>query len=158
MASGAVSRAWLGLLAVLLTLAVGGCTSTPQASAERDAQAKAFFTHPGASAIYVYRSTFNHLDADSVLYLNGRLIGATLPGGFFRIDAVPGRQVLHGVGIDNGELVLHTRPGTLYFVSLTVLAGHSHFEVVGEPRGREQVVACCALLENWAPGQRPLLR
>jgi hypothetical protein len=70
---------------------------------------------------------------------------------------VPGRHVLHGTGIDNGKLALHTRPSELYFVSLNVLGGHSHFELVPDARGRGEVVACCVRLENWAPGQRPFL-
>jgi hypothetical protein len=144
------------LSALLLALTLAGCTSTPQASPARDAQAKQFVTHPGSSTLYVYRSPFNHHEADSVLYVNGRLIGSTLPGGFFRIDLVPGRQVLHGTGMDNGRLILETRPGQLYFIALSVFGGHSHFEPVVEAAGRARIVACCALLENWVPGQRPL--
>jgi hypothetical protein len=146
------------LVAVSAVLLIGACASTPQAPRERDAQAKQFLTHPASSTIYVYRSEFNHVEQDSVLYMNGRLIGNTLPGAYFRIDAVPGRQVLHGIGIDNGEIVLDTRPGRVYFVSLNVFAGHSRFEVINDQVGREQVAACCALYENWAPWQRPLLR
>ena len=145
-------------VALVIGFAVTACTSTPQASPEQDAAAKAFETHPDASTIYVYRSPFNYYDADSVLYINGRLLGSTLPGAYFRIDAVPARHVLHGNGIDIGKITLETRPGEIYFVSLEVIAGHSHFELVPGRIGQERVRACCALLENWAPGQRPLLR
>ena len=144
--------------ALCLTLLVASCTSTPEAPPQRDALAKQFMTHPSASTIYVYRSGFNHFDYDSVLYLNGRLIGSTVPGTFFRVDTVPGRNVLHGSGIDVGQIALDTRPGELYFVSVDVLGGHSHFHVVPEEVGRKQVAACCVLLENWAPGQRPFIR
>src|SRR5689334_17623279 len=149
-------RALLAMLAGVLTLAA--CTSTPEAPLERDARAKEFDTHPGASTIYVYRSQFNNLDFDSVLYLNGRLIGSTLPGTYFRIDATPGHNVLHGTGIDIGQIALDTRPGALYFVSLEVLGGHSHFEVVPDDLAKQRIVSCCVLLENWAPGQRPFIR
>jgi hypothetical protein len=144
------------VLCVLLVLAA--CASTPQASLERDASAKEFVTHPGAATIYVYRSKFNDLDADSTLYVNGRVIGSTLPGAYFRLDLVPGRNVLHGNGIDLGQIDLDARPGQIYFVSLAVIGGHSRFELISDRVAREQVKACCALLENWAPGQRPLLR
>ena len=143
---------------LIVGLLVAACTSTPQASRQDDAAAKEFVTHPSASTIYVYRSPFNHYDADSVLYINGRLVGQTLPGAYFRIDAVPAQNVLHGTGIDIGQITIDTRPGEIYFVSLDVLAGHSRFQLVSDRIGQERVRACCALLENWAPGQRPLLR
>jgi hypothetical protein len=154
-AIGPIARVTLIAAAALV---VSACASTPQATPQRDADAKEFRTHPNASTIYVYRSPFNNYEADSVLFIDGRVIGATLPGAYFRIDAVPGRHVLHGTGIDIGQLTLDTRPGEIYFVSHDVLAGHSRFQLVPDRVGQERVRACCALLENWAPGQRPLLR
>ena len=147
---------WGALAAAVLLVA--GCTSTPEASPQQDALAKEFLTHPNAATIYVYRSEFNHFDTDSVLFLNGRLIGSTLPGAYFRIDTNPGRHVLHGTGIDMGQVTLETRAGEIYFVSLEVIASHSNFRVVPDHVGRQRVRACCALLENWAPGQRPFVR
>jgi hypothetical protein len=144
----------LALAGVLLS----GCASTPEASRDRDALAKQFLTHPSAATIYVYRSPFNHLDADTVLYVDGRIIGATRPGAYFRLDVNPGRHVLHGNGIDLGEFELQTRPGLVYFVSHTVNGGHSQYRLVPDRVGQQDVVACCALLENWWPGQRPFIR
>ena len=46
--------------------------------------------------------------------MDGRLIGATLPGTFFRINAVPGHHVLHGTGVDVGSIALDTMAGELY--------------------------------------------
>jgi hypothetical protein len=145
-------------LTTLLVALLSACSWTPHASPDRDAAAKTFVTHPDASSIYVYRSPFNYYDTDSVLYLNGRLVGSTSPGAYFRIDAVPGHHVLHGNGIDIGHIALDTRAGGIYIVALDVLAGHSHFRVVPEAIGEERIRACCALLEGGAPGQRPLLR
>lgn len=139
-------------------LFAAGCTSTPQASRERDAEAKAFHTHPNAGTVYVYRSEHDRLQDLSVLYIDGRLIGETLPGAYFRVDTMPGRHVLHGVGIDTGRLTLETRTSELYFVELRVIEGQSHFRAVPERVGRERVAKCCALLESWTPGQRPLLK
>lgn len=39
-------------------LALGGCASTPEATSERDAEAKRFIVHPTASTLYVYRDDF----------------------------------------------------------------------------------------------------
>ena len=141
-------------------LGIVACTSVPEASEARDAEAKQFHTHPNSATIYVYRPDFVRGPdlADSVLWMDSRLIGSTLPRTFFRIDARPGKPVLHGDGRDNGRLALDTKPGELYFVSLNVIDGISHFERVAPDTGKRDILRCCGMMENWAPGQRPLLR
>jgi len=145
---------------VFSLLLCAGCASTPQASAERDAEAKQFASSPGSSTLYVYRTDFGNADADSdsVLWIDGRLIGATLPRAYFRVNVDPGPHTLNGAGHDVGKVVLETRPGEIYFVSLSVSAGHSVFRLESAESARNALIACCVLLENWAPGQRPLLR
>ena len=145
-------------LTCVMAFLVAACASTPQASRERDAGAKEFRTHPNAATIYVYRLRFDRLEDLSVVFMDDRIIGETLPGAYFRIDATPGKHLLHGVAADAGKIVLDTRPGQLYFVELTVIEERSHFRLVSEAEGRKRIVQCCALLENWAPGQRPLLK
>ena len=145
------------VLAVLIIWVVtAGCASTPQASRERDIQAKTFATHPGNATLYVYR-TDTHID-DSVLWIDDRLIGATLPLTYFRVYLDPGKHVLTGMGYDNGRLTVEVRPDAVYFVWLKVSAGQSWFQQVPEAVGRQVLAKCCSLLENWGPGQRPLLR
>ena len=146
-------------LAAALVAAVlaAACAYTPRASSQQDTLAKEFITHPDAATIYVYRSQFNQYDTDTVLYLDGRVIGATQPGSYFRLDTTAGDHTLHGTGNDSGEFMLRTRAGQLYFVSLDVIGGHSTFRLVPEEVGRERVRSCCALLENLAP-PRPFLQ
>src|SRR4249920_3046482 len=94
-----------------LILALAGCASTPQAMADRDAEAKQFMARPDAATIYVYRDDFTVDDPDmqdSTLYVDGRLIGATLPKTFFRFDVRAGEHLLHGYGYDQGTLKLET--------------------------------------------------
>src|SRR5688572_6326275 len=124
-------RIWTGLL-FAATLLAAGCASTPQASPQRDAEAKAFSTHPDSGTIYVYRSEHDRLEDDTVLYIDGRIVGQTLPGAYFRVDTVPGRHVLHGIGVDTGKIIVNTRPGQLYFVELNVIEGQSHFRLMPE--------------------------
>ena len=155
--------AWLCRLlhAALLTGALAGCVSVPQASPQRDAAAREFNTHPGSATVYVFRNDSMgdpSADDDSALYIDDRLIGGTLPGTFFRIDVRPGDHVLHGVGYDQGRLAISTRSGEAYFVALNVVSGTSLFSQVTPEAGKREIGRCCALLENWAPGQRPLLR
>ena len=150
-----------GVIALaLFMLVAAGCASTPQATVERDQDAKTFPSHPATSAIYVYRTGNYHGNGsdDSTLWVDNRLIGATLPNTYFVIHVDPGKHVLTGLAADNGRLTLETRPGELVFVALRVINGQSHFQRVSPEVGQESVLNCCALLENWAPGQRPLLR
>ena len=153
-------RARLALLVAMIALA--GCASTPQASRERDAEAKRFLPRPDAAVIYVYRDDFPTIGGessnDSVLYVNDRLIGATLPMIFFRFDVRAGEHLLRGVARDQGRLTLNTRDGELYFVSLQVVGGRSVFRLVDAETGMRDILRCCSLMENWEPGQRPLLR
>jgi hypothetical protein len=145
-------------LALPLTLIAVGCASTPQASRERDADAKQFSTHPGSATLYVYRPDSDGLDSDTVLWIDGKLIGATLPKAYFRVNLSPGKHTLNGMGHDNGTLSIETRPGELTFVAIRVAAGQTYFWQVPPEIGRKAIDRCCALLETWAPGQRPLLR
>jgi hypothetical protein len=146
------------LLVAMLQLQLAACASTPQAGPERDAEAKEFYAHPATAALFVYRPDASSLDEDTVLYIDHRLIGATLPRTFFRIDVRPGKHRLHGIGPDSGGIEVEVRPGQAYFVSLKVFGGNSYFAVEDSTAGRQDLLSCCALLENWSPGQRPLLR
>src|SRR3970040_1866302 len=143
-------------LAVLI-LALAGCASTPQPTAERDAEAKQFIARPDAATIYVYRDDFASAEPgtdDTVLYVDGRLIGATLPRTFFRFDVRAGEHLLHGFAFDQGSLKVDTRSGELYFVSLQATGGTSRFTLVKPEAGKRDILRCCALLENWAAGRR----
>ena len=155
-------RIFSGLLAACTAaLALAGCTSTPEASSERDQEAKQFIPHPGTAAVYVYRTDFGTEDmmsSHSVLWVDNRLIGSTVPRTYFRMDLRPGRYVLHGDGPDTGRLAVDTKAGEIYFVSLNAQGGVSRFALVNPVAGRKEIERCCSLLENWAPGQRPLLR
>lgn len=147
-------------LIVCLVAALAGCASTPEASRERDAEAKQFEPRPGVAALYVFRNDFAGSGSreDSVLYVGGRLIGATLPGTYFRIDVRPGMHELHGYGYDAGSLKVRARAGEAHFVALNVIDNTSRFDPVAPATGRREIERCCVLMENWVPGQRPLLR
>jgi hypothetical protein len=130
----------------------------PHASRERNEEALQYITHPSAATIYVFRDepATEAMD-ESVLYVNGRLIGSTLAGTYFRLDLRPGRHRLHGFGYDPGELTLDMLSGEIYFVALNVAGLASHFALVGPEAAKRAIARCCVMLENWAPGQRPLL-
>lgn len=147
---------------ILIALALAGCTSTPEATRERDLEAKRFMASPDAAVLYVYRSEPGPVEpateTNTVLYVDGRLIGTTVPQTFFRIEVQPGGHLLHGAGPDPGTLKLDTRPGELYFVSMHTNGEMSQFSLVNPEAGKQDILRCCSMLENWAPGQRPFLR
>jgi len=152
-------RVVLTVFALALLVLFAGCASTPQASADRDAEAKQFGTHPDSSTIYVFRTDLgNHEGSDHVLWIDSRLVGSILPRTYFRVNVDAGKHTLNGMGVDNGRLALETRPGELYFVSMTVVGNNSQFRLVPAKAGKQAIAACCALLENWTAGQRPLIR
>lgn len=145
--------------AALAAAALGACVSVPQASPARDTEARQYITHPGYATLYVFRNDFtSHLREDSTLYIDDRPIGGTLPGTYFRVDLRPGTHVLHGYGYDQGKLELTAREGETVFVALDVANDTSHFRVVNADAAKREIDRCCVLMENWAPGQRPLLR
>jgi len=144
---------------VLAIFALAGCASTPQATPERDAEAKRFMPVAGEATIYLYRPDFPTYDQnDPAIYVDDRLIGAMLPGTFFRFPAGPGTHVIRSHGQDAGDLKIEARSGELHFVSLTVISGQSRYAPVSAEAGKREIVRCCALMENWAPDQRRLLR
>jgi hypothetical protein len=152
-------RAFHQWFLVALLLALGGCASTPQATPQRDAEAKQFITHPGFAGIYVFRPDFLTAEMDdSTLFVDDRLIGATLPGTFFRIDVQPGTHVVSSSAAGSTNLKVDTRPDQLYFVQLNVMSGGSTLALVDPETAKRTIRRCCALMENWAPQQRPLLR
>lgn len=150
---------WINVPGLLLVAALAaGCASTPEASREHDAAAKRFEANRDAATLYVYRDAHDRSEEDSVLYVDHRLIGATLPASYFRVYVRAGTHLLHGVGHDNGTFKLDTRAGEIYFISLWVRSGYSDFRLEDPSRAQRRISECCGLLENWAPGQRPLLR
>lgn len=152
----AICSALAATFLVALLTGLTGCASTPQASLERDDQAKQFGTAPAVATVYVFRPDAS--PDDSVLWLDGRLIGATLPRSYFRVHLDPGRHTLAGMAADNGRFMIDVRPGEVYFVQLTLSGQQSVFQSLPTETGRKAVINCCSLMENWAPGQRPLLR
>jgi len=152
-------RAFHGWWLATLLFALGGCASTPQASRGGDAEAKRFMSEPGFAALYVFRPDFpGGVMEDTVLHVDDRLIGQTLPGTFFRVDVQPGARVVRASAAGATEITIDTRPGELYFVQLNVSDAGSRLALVEPAKAQAIILKCCALMQNWAPGQRPLLQ
>jgi hypothetical protein len=152
-------RAFHGSWLAVLLLVLGGCASTPQATSARDAEAKRFIAQPGYAAIYVFRPDFpTRTIEDTILHVDDRIIGQTLPGAFFRVDVHPGVRVVRASAGTATEIKVNARPGELHFVQLNVTGAAPHLALVEPAKAQAAILKCCALMENWVPGQRPLLR
>jgi len=144
-------------LTLLLAL-LGGCASTPEAPPGSDADAKRFETAPNAAIIYLYRPRTPGGDAPSTIWVDGRLIGETLPTTFFRVAVRPGHNRISASGNDMGRLDIDTEADGVYFVEMQVLgetqgASTTIFRSVKPDIGKASVLHCCAMLETWRPGQ-----
>ena len=142
----------LALAAVFLA----ACASTPLASPDRDADAKRFETAPDAAIIYLYRIDTG--DGVSTVWVDGRLIGDTLPETYFRIAVRPGRNRVTASAGDAGNIAIETRMGEVYFIAMRV-QGEAHseaqtnFQSAAPETGKAAILRCCKLLEAWRPGQ-----
>jgi hypothetical protein len=146
------------VLTIALACALlGGCAATPEASRQDDAEAKRFDSAPGAAIVYLYRADAPGGRANTTLWLDGRLIGESLPYTYFRASVRPGKNLLSAFAGDPGRLEFETRGGEVYFVAISVRGddggGISDFRLVSPDVGRAQIVRCCTLLDAWKPGQ-----
>ena len=142
---------------LILALLIGGCAATPLASREKDADAKRFDPALRGAVIYLYRPDIR--GGFSTLWVNNRLLGETVSGTYFRVPVPPGRSVIAASGSDVGRIVIDTREDGVYFVEMRVHGDSESnsttiFRSVPEETGKQAIARCCALLENWRPGQQ----
>ena len=147
-------------LILILTAAcalLGGCAATPEASREDDARAKQFESAPSSAIVYLYRTDMPGNDTNTVLYLDGRLVGEILPQSYFRVSVRPGTNLLTTYASNNGRLEFKTQSGEVYFISVSVHGNEASFfsdiRSVPPETARAQILRCCSMLETWKPGQ-----
>jgi hypothetical protein len=143
---------------VLLLAFLGACASTPESSPQSDAEAKRFESAPRAAIIYLYRADTPGSSATSTIWLDGRIVGQTLPATYFRVPVRPGRNRISAYAGDQGQLEIETREGGIYFVSMRVAgtdetAPNTLFRSVALEVGKAEIMRCCTMLEGWRPGQ-----
>lgn len=143
---------------VLLLALLGACASTPQAPPQTDAEAKRFESAPRAAIIYLYRADTPGGSGTPTIWIDGRIVGQTLPATYFRVPVRPGRNRISAYAGDQGRLEIETRAGGIYFVSMRVAgtdetASNTLFREVALEAGKAEIVRCCTMLEAWRPGQ-----
>lgn len=142
---------------LVLSLALfSGCSSTPVASPQDDADAKRFNPPLRGATIYLYRGDLR--GGVSTIWIDDRLVGQTLPRTYFRVVVRPGRNRVGVAGNDMGRIVIDTKEEGVYFVEMQVLGetegDHTTiFRSVPPETGKKVITQCCALLDTWRPGQ-----
>ena len=154
------ARQWVctgGRYSLLLLLLLGaGCASTPEASREGDEEAKRFEPVTRDAVIYVYRPDRWTTSAATTLWADGRLVGESLPGTYFRVIVFPGRTLLHTSGPDTGRIEVTTRGNDVTYVEMVTNNEDSPqtiFRLVPAEPAQAAIRACCTRLEVWRPGQ-----
>jgi hypothetical protein len=156
------AKALRPIAAFVLSLALlAGCAATPEASRERDADAKLFASAPRAAIIYLYRADTPSTGGTATLWMDGRLIGQTVQATYFRVLARPGHNNISASGNDSGRIEIDTVEGGVYFIAMQVLgdaegSSRTVFRSVPPETGEAQIKRCCTLLETWQPGQNRL--
>ena len=149
------------LYTVIAALLCAACAATPEATPERDAEAKRFEAASRSAVIYLYRGDFSSPGVTTIT-VDGRLVGQSLPRTYFRVIAWPGRNRIQATGADAGRLEIQTDDGGVYFVSMHVLgetesSSTTIFRSATPVAGKAAIQRCCTLLETWRPGQPRLM-
>jgi hypothetical protein len=150
------------LLIALGALALCACASTPQATPEREAEAKRFEPVTREAVIYIYRPGAPLSGPETTLWVDNRLVGSSLPGTFFRVIALPGRNVIDTSPPDSGRIAVDTRGNDVTYVEMITEGDFtdspsSRFRVVPDEVARAAIARCCWMLETWRHNQPRLL-
>jgi hypothetical protein len=160
-AAGAKARDFRQACPVLVALLLAaGCASTPEASREANEEAKRFEPVTRDAVIYIYRPDRWLGSASTTLWADGRLIGESLPGSFFRVIVFPGPTLLHTSGPDTGRIEVSTRGNDITYVEMRTENRDSPrtvFRLMREDEAQAAIRACCTKLEVWRPGQQRFL-
>jgi hypothetical protein len=138
------------------------CASTPQATPERQSEARRFEPVTREAVIYIYRPGVALSGPETTLWVDNRLVGASLPGTFFRVIALPGRNVIDTSPPDSGRIEIDTRGNDVTYVEMTTEgswfdAPSTRFRVVEDERAKAAIADCCWMLETWRHNQPRLL-
>ena len=142
----------------ILMLVCAGCAATPEATRERDAEAKRFEPVTREAVIYVYRPEAVLSGPETTLWVDNRLVGGSLPGTFFRVIALPGRNVIDTSPPDTGRIHITTQGNDVTFVEMRTEGGRdgapsSRFRVMPPAAAQAAIAACCHMLETWRYNQ-----
>ena len=150
------------LIALGTVALCAACASTPQATPEPEAEAKRFEPVTREAVIYIYRPGVALSGPETTLWVDNRLVGASLPGTFFRVIALPGRNVIDTSPPDSGRIAITTRGNDVTYVEMITEGGFTdspktRFRVVPDEQAKATIARCCWMLETWRHNQPRLV-
>lgn len=129
-------------LLVLSLVFVSGCASVNKAPAEQDLAAKKFAVNPSSAQLYIYRDQIFGAAISMPVTVNGKLIGATGPKSFFKLDLEEGTHTIASQG-DKSVLDIKAEPGGIYYVwqqvKMGLVAAGSKLQLVDEETGQSGI-------------------
>lgn len=112
------------LAALAVSLALGGCASTPRASADLDARAKRFEAPPeGPSRLYIYRNELLGMLAGLDLTVDGQAAGTTKGKTYVIADVPAGAHTVASEGENTSTLNVNAQAGQSVFIWQEVKMG-----------------------------------
>ncbi len=135
----------------VLSIFMVGCVSVPMASLEDDVARKQFSSPPeDVAGLYIFRrphSSRQDILLKKALYIDGDLIGDSLPNKFFYREIKPGsHEISTESEFSNNDLTLFVESGKNYFVrqyvKMGLLSAGAGIEQVQEGEGKSNVLKC----------------
>lgn len=138
----------LSIAALLLT----GCALGPQAPVEADAKARLFQPVPDKAVVYLLRDHGDIFVQEVTVSVDGKDMGSTWPGSYFRWELEPGTHVLVSQTAPPAVLKLRTDPGGVYYVWQDINVGflrkHTALRVVDATTARWTLDSAYLLKSN----------
>jgi hypothetical protein len=125
---------------VLPVLLLAACATGPRATPQADADARLYRAAPDKAVVYLIRD-YGYVFATGVkVTVDGKDMGETYPGSYFRWELPPGEHVIVSLTEPPATLSLNTAPGGIYYVWQDIHVGflraHSELRVVDQTTTR----------------------
>jgi Protein of unknown function (DUF2846) len=134
-----------GILIIAFVLA-SGCASVPMASAERDAEAKAFSTTAGKANLYIYRNESMGAAVKMPVLVDSVSVGDTTAKTYILKQVDPGTHVVTSKSEHDATLSVDTVGGANYFIwqemKMGMWSAGSALHQVDEAKGQKAVKEC----------------
>lgn len=137
----------LGVL--LVSIYLGGCATGPKFSEVLPSLGTAA---PDNGRIYIYRTALLGAAIQPEVRLNGEVVGAAVPNGFFYVDREPGDyKITTSTEVDRHLSLVLEKGQTRYVrlnVSMGFFVGHVYPELVEAGVGAKEIQQCSYIGEN----------
>ncbi len=139
------------VLPVLLVMLLTACALGPAAKPEDDAKARLLQPVPDKAVIYLIRDRGDLYTANVKLTVDGKDMGESWPGTYFRWELPPGKHTIISYTQPPAALTIDTAPGGVYHVWQDINVGrhreHSQLRIV-DVTTTQQTLGSAYLLQN----------